>query len=402
MSRQYVATLALIAALVLASGLVARRVLESHDAADLAPPSEAAPLQQLAQEGVMRRTAAYVAERVAAVAGYVEFVPASGASGVRWGRDSLLTVDRGRRVRAVALARDTARSAVPLAPDTTRREWLLVVGRDSSGRVLSTTTLAGGRTRMRCGDRVVETFVVGARLDEQLAGAGVFTVDGALLGMAAWCDGQLAAIPVRDLRLLLAAHDAPTRVESPAGFSVSVGDSLARMFAGTDTALLVTAVRRGSRAAALGVRVGDLVVSVNGRAIRADSARRVLGDASLESLVVARRRGGRWTATTLVAPSDARVSADPFGLRTAPVDRGVPVTLVAPGSVAERAGLRVGDRLIRVADATVTSSATAARLLAAAASASSNAPVLVTFERDGVERAALLNTPPSPAAVRTP
>jgi hypothetical protein len=93
-SRRYVATLAVIAALVLSIGLVARHLLEPDDAPVTAPPSQAAQLQQLSQEGQLRRSAAFVAERVTASAEQVEFVPSVGASGVRWRRDSVLTTDR--------------------------------------------------------------------------------------------------------------------------------------------------------------------------------------------------------------------------------------------------------------------------------------------------------------------
>jgi hypothetical protein len=403
-SRRYVATLAVLAALILSAGLVARQLLEPADAPNTAPPSQAAPLQQLSQEGLMRRTAAYVADRVAAVATYAEYVPAARASGVRWRADSVLTADRAHIVRALAQRRDTLPPAVPTAPDTVRREWLLIVGRDASGRVLSATQLAGGRATLRCGSRGVETILTGTRIDEQLAGAGIFTLNGELLGMAAWCGERVVIVRMHELLRMLAAQETPTVAESSAGFSVAVGDSLARRLAGSDTAFLVTAVRRGTPASAMGMRVGDLLVSVNGRSAGADSVRRVLGAARIDSVVVARRKGGKWMATALTVPRapGGDGATDPFGLRTSRGEEiGVPVTFVAPGSVAERAGLRIGDQLLRVADAAVSTPESAARLLAAAARADS-APVLVAFERDGVERGVLLQASAESMRGRTP
>ena len=405
MSRRYVATLAVLAALILSSGLVVRRLLEPDDAPAIAPPSQAAPLQQLAQGGLMRRTAAYVAERVAAVAVHVEFVSDAGVAGVRWRPDSVLTADRVRVVRALASARDTLHPALAFASDTVRRDWLVIVGRDAAGRVLSATQLAGGRATVRCGTQSVETVVTGARLDDQLAGAGIFTLDGELLGMATWCDERLVIVRLRELQRILGTSEAPTVAESSAGFSVAVGDSLARRLVGNDTGLLVTAVRRGSPADVMGMRVGDLLVSVNGRAPSVDSARHVLGTARVDSVVVGRRREGRWVATPLAVTSTpaADGATGPFGLSTLPLAKaGVPVTFVAPGSVAERAGLRVGDQLLRVADDAVSTPESAARLLTAAVRADSTSPVLIAFERDGVERGVLLRPSAGSPSERTP
>ena len=384
MSRRYVTLLAVVAVLVLSIGLVARHLLQPDDVPVPAPPSQATQLQQLSQEGQLRRSAAFIAERVAASAEHVEFVPASGASGVRWRRDSVLTTDRVHVVRALEHARDTLRGRLAIAPDSVRRDWLLVVARDGSGHVLSTALLAGGRATARCGGRLIERYVLGAQLDEQLAGAGIFSVDGTLLGMASWCDGRLVAVPVRQLVALLATRDSQPTHESPSGFTVAVRDSLARRYVGSDTALLVTAVRRGSAADAMGLRVGDLLVSVNDRPVRADTVVPLLGGA--ERLGVLRRRGRNLVRTTLVA-----VPTEPFGVRTQrSAGAGVPVTYVVPGSVAQRAGLRSGDRLLRVDGDDVTSAASASRLLAGAARSRAGAPVLVTFERDGVERGVLL------------
>jgi hypothetical protein len=391
-SRRYVAVLAVIAALVLSVGLVTRHLLEPDDSPVTAPPSQAAQLQQLSQEGQLRRSAAYVAERVAASAGHVEFVPSTGTSGVRWRRDAVLTTDHVRVVRAIARARDTLHARLAIASDSVRRDWLLVVARDASGHVLSTALLAGGRTSVRCGSRRVERYVLGAQLDEQLAGAGIFSVDGTLLGMAVWCDGRLVALPVRQLLQLLAERDSLPALESPAGFSVAIRDSLARRYVGSDSALLVATVRRGSAAHAMGLRVGDLLVSVNDRPLLADSAESLLAVAGVDRLTVLRRRGRALAPVRLVA-----APAAPLGVRMEQAgDAGVPVASVAPGSLAQRAGLRAGDRLLRVGDDAVTSPASAARLLAEAARSSTGVPVLVAFERDGVQRAVLL--PPASAS----
>jgi hypothetical protein len=392
-SRHYVAVLAVVAALVLSVGLVVRHLLEPDAAPASAPPSQAAALQQLSQEGQLRRSASYVAERVGESAEHVEFVPGIGSSGLRWGRDSVLTTDHAHVVRAVAGTRDSVRGRMAIAPDSVRRDWLLVVARDASDRVLSAALLAGGRTTVRCASRPIERYVLGAQLDEQFAGAGIFSVDGALLGMAVWCEGRLVGVPIRQLLGMLAARDSQPVRESPAGFTVALGDSLAQKYVGSDSALLVTTVRRGSVADAMGLHAGDLLVAVNDVPLRADSAAQ-LGGTTVERLTVLRRRGKTIVRANLVA---APVS--PFGVRTEPAtNAGVPVTYVAPGSVAQRAGLRSGDRLLRVGNDAVNSVADASRLMTQASRTNDGVPMLVAFERDGVEHGVLL--PASTASER--
>jgi S1-C subfamily serine protease len=69
----------------------------------------------------------------------------------------------------------------------------------------------------------------------------------------------------------------------------------------------------------------------------------------------------------------------------APAGPGVGVAAVRPGSAGADAGLRPGDRLLRVGDAAVTSAAAAARALAAA----DTAPAFLVFQRGAVVRGAL-------------
>jgi S1-C subfamily serine protease len=93
------------------------------------------------------------------------------------------------------------------------------------------------------------------------------------------------------------------------------------------------------------------------------------------------------------------VPVSPFGVRPEQArDAGVALSYVAPGSVAQRAGLRAGDRLLRVGNDAVSSAADASRLLGQASQAKDGTPVLVAFERDGVEHGVLL--PASTASER--
>ena len=393
-SRRYVATLAAIAAVVLAVGLIAREWLETPSAVSAAPPSQATALQQLSMSGQLRRTATFVGERAAESGAFVAFVPATGAAGIRWRGDTLLTTDREHVVRALVDATaDSTQGVVRIAPDTVRRDWMLVVGRDSLGHVLSTSTLAGGRTATTCADRSVERYVLGSPLDERLAGAALFNVDGELLGMAVWCGERVVAVPAGELTRLLAADERIAPIESPLGFTLAAADSATRQFVGSDSAALVTAVRRGSIADAAGLRVGDRLVAVNGSALSANDVRASIAATTIDSVSVLRPRGNAFARTTLAMaraqPSGSPRDAYGIALRTS-APSGVPIASVEPGSPGARAGLRAGDLLLRVNDVPVSSVSEAQRLLGAAANADSTRGMLVVIERDGVERGLLL------------
>jgi S1-C subfamily serine protease len=396
-NRRYIATLAAFAVVVLVVGVLVRRWLHDSDSAAPAPPSQAAAFQLLSQEGQLRRTAAYVAQRVSAAARFVEYVPAVGASGVRWATDTVLTTDSAHIVRALvgaaaarAIDGDSSAHAVSVASDSVRRDWLLVVGRSPTGSVLSATVLAGGRAPAECDGRTVESFVLGMPLDERLAGAGLFSVTGEALGMAVWCGARVLPIPASEVARLARESGPAAPVPSPFGLGVR-DDSLARAYLGGDSAALVDRVRRGSAADRAGLRVGDALVTVGGAPAGSARARATLGPSLAESLVVTRRRGTAVARVTLSrSPLETSEAESGFGIGVsqAATSRGIEVTDVRPGSPAARAGLRAGDRLVRVGDTAVTSPADADRLLAQAAA--SPGPTLVVFERDDGEHGVLL------------
>ena len=396
-NRRYIASLAAFAVVVLVVGVLVRRWLHDSETTASAPPSQAAAFQLLSQEGQLRRTAAYVAQRVTAAARFVEYVPAVGASGVRWAPDTVLTTDSTHIVRAfvgLAAARavdgDSSARAVSMAPDSIRRDWLLVVGRSAAGGVLSATVLAGGRAPVECDGRTVESYVLGMPLDERLAGAGLFNVTGEALGMAVRCGASVLPIPASEVARLVRESGQVAPVPSPFGMGVR-DDSVARAYLGGDSAVLVDHVRRGSAAERAGLRVGDALLTVGGAPAGSARARAILGPSLAETLVVTRRRGAAEARLTLSRSPLASAEAERgfgIGVSQAAPPRGIEVTDVRPDSPAARAGLRAGDRLVRVGETAVTSPADADRLLAQAAA--SRGPTLVVFERDDGEHGVLL------------
>src|SRR5687767_3916808 len=143
MNRKYLASLALAAFLVLAIGIVIRDRLLRAEAPASAPPSEASALQQLSQEGQLRRMSDFLSERIAAVAPAVAFVPETRATGVRWGRgDTVVTTSAEQPVMLVrAPSGDTAHATPLPAPEPVRRDWVLIVGRSPGDSVVSSAGL---------------------------------------------------------------------------------------------------------------------------------------------------------------------------------------------------------------------------------------------------------------------
>ena len=408
-SRRYIGSLAGVAVLLLAGGLLLRSRLYPTPV-DTAPPSEASSLRQLSQEGQLRRTAEYVAEQVAAMATNVQYVPATGASGLWWTPDTLLSsmpartivpITRGPAPGGGTLPADSVRRAIVIASDSTDVGWIVVAGRDSAGQVISAQFLAGGRATTTCDGARIQRYVLGAPLDGSLAGAGVFRLDGSVLGLAVWCDGELVALPAREIRRLLVERRAPP-IESALGFRVAPASPLVSSFVGSDTGLLVTFVRAGSVAAGGGLEAGDVVLAIDGEAATAAIGRLTAGPStptdSLEtdSLVIVRRRAGD-VATVTLHPAALDAGDQAFGveLATMAAPRGVPIARVRSESLAARAGVRPGDRLVRVGSTVVTSAATADRLLAAAGE--DERPTLVVVAREDGEHA-LLVTAEAPAA----
>jgi serine protease Do len=170
-------------------------------------------------------------------------------------------------------------------------------------------------------------------------------------------------------------------------------DSLARAYLGGDSAVLVDHVRRGSAADRAGLRVGDALLTIGGARAGSARARAALGPSLAQSLVVSRRREATVASVTLSRSpleTSERESGFGIGVTQASAPRGIAVTQVRADSPAARAGLRAGDRLVRVGETPVTSPADADRLLADAAA--SRGPTLVVFDRDDGEHGVLLGS----------
>jgi S1-C subfamily serine protease len=305
-----------------------------------------------------------------------------------------VTTLAGRPVISVAAtARDTGRAAPPTITDPVPNDWLLVVGRTPEGRVVSSAGLFGGRAVRRCGNESLAELVLGVALHDSFAGAGLFNLDGQLVGMVVRCAGQMAAIPMAEVtRLVTTATSVAARVLDGYGFAVSPLDSLARAYFASDSGVLVVTVRQDAPAASA-LRPGDVILGVDDQRVAApDDLAALVGDPPAEHDVV-RRRGKSDARVRILrrdavvgTPTDSARSAD-AGIRLAErlPPEGVIIDAVRAESPAGRAGLRGGDRLLEVGGRAVHDPRTARRLLERREGAT-----LVVFERDSAQRGVLL------------
>ena len=397
MSRKYLASLAFAAVLILTVGIFLRQRLMHAEPPTPAPPSEASALQQLSQEGQLRRQSEFLSERVSAVAPLVVYVPEAQATGVRWGQGNTLVTTLPDRPLLIVRAPpgDSAHRPSLATADSARREWVLVVGRTPSGAVVSTAGILGGRTTARCGDLQLAEYVVSAALHDGFAGAGLFDLAGRMIGLIVRCGGRTVATPVREVTRVLADTGASaTRVWDLYGLAAAPLDDRAREYFGSDSGVLVTSIRRGTPADAADLRPGDLLLAIDGRSVTSPGELAVLGAETPTSYTVSRRRGGAVRAVRLArgdTTSDAR--GDSLGMTDAGIEvpdpsapTGVVIGAVRAGSPAAAAGLRPGDRLLRIGDRDVRSAGVVRSLLVRPR----QGLTFIVFERDSVVRGVLL------------
>lgn len=136
-------------------------------------------------------------------------------------------------------------------------------------------------------------------------------------------------------------------------FAVIVWAVLFAVVGETFTPAEVSTVLPNSAAARAGLRPGDLIVRVDGRAVkRFEDVQQIVRMSPETPLQIVVRRDGRMVTVTAVP--DASELKDGYGnvhrIGLLGVSHYIPAVVgaLAPGSAAAKAGLRVGDRIVRI------------------------------------------------------
>jgi hypothetical protein len=328
---RYAVVLLLVSAAILVGGSLIRKYVHTPKLAPPAPP-DLERLQRLTAERRLRDLSAYLAELADTDAARIT------TDGLIW--DSTTVV-----APPFDLRRAENPNTTPPSPDLRLNpgDWLIAVARGPAGKVVFSHGIFQARTPQTCGSLAYDALQSDAALTPALIGGGLFTIEGALAGFIGDCDGR--PIPI-------ASSTIAARIAHPP----SEADLLEHRYGirlAPDPPGLVVSVWADSSAAAAGIQPGD-----------------VLDPSELSATRFTVKRRGRPLQLTWAEPDAARgLSFD----GTAPV-----VHAVDPDSPAARSTLVVGDRLLEVADAPVTTGSAAARAIQRAKGA-----VTLTVERSG-------------------
>jgi len=281
--------------------------------------------------------------------------------------------------RAIGLPATSA-SRPPAAAEPTSGEWVLAVWRQELDHAFAPGHYLETRL-MRCGERVVEEVVTSLALAADMAGGGLFDLDGSLLGIVLPCGGRETAISSRSVtRLLAEGRTLEGQLLARFGMRVVSLDEDLKKHLGVSEGVMIREVWTGYPSDRAGLRPGDVLQSVNDQAITAPPDLQPLPfGAAEEGWLLGVRRGRRRLDLTLVsaASSGGGLDAEPGGVVFDSPSAGHRIADVVPGSRGDEAGLQPGDRILRVDDAAPRGPADVRRVLEGKKAA------FLVLERDG-------------------
>ncbi len=331
----------------------------------------------------------------------------------------LVTLKDGRRLRAelvgsdqatdIALLKVEARNLVALeigdSDSLQVGDYVVAIGNPFGLGQTVTSGIISALGRSGINNEGYEDFIqTDASINPGNSGGALVTLDGKLAGIntailspAGGNIGIGFAVPSNmavSVMQQLIAHGEVRRGRLGVGIQNLTPDLAEALGLGGQRGAVIANVEAGSPAEKAGLKVGDVVTSVDGRAVHgaADLRNRVgLSPAgSTMDLVVRRTDGERTIRVTIARDADASATlADtPFaGARLRDATReetrrhgeaGVVVEAILPGSPASRSGLRAGDVIVAVNRVAVESVADLSRRLSGR-----HATLAVELIRDG-------------------
>jgi serine protease Do len=258
-------------------------------------------------------------------------------------------------------------------------QWAIAIGNPFGLDRTVTVGIVSATARTRVGVTQYDNFIqTDASINPGNSGGPLLNIDGKVIGIntaiVAAGQGIGFAIPINQARDVM--QQLITRGRVVRGWLGIVIQDLTDQLAGSfgvkeGGGVLVAEVMKGSPADTAGLKAGDIVVELGGSSIKEvpDLQRRVAAvkpGQTMKLTVIRERKPMSFSVKIGEMPSDEPVvaegpSTDEWGLNVEsltgdaalrlelPVNRGLLVTDVQPGSPAEKAGLRRGDVILEVA-----------------------------------------------------
>jgi len=211
-----------------------------------------------------------------------------------------------------------------------------------------------GIAPVQCDEQPVDELLSSVSWTEEMAGGGVFDLDGRLLGVIVPCGDRFVAADAESIEMLLReGSTVESRLLGRYGLRLGPLTEEEVEHYGNGEGVVVREVWTGYLAAQAGFMPGDIVVALNAEPIGSpEQLEPLTAPAGVEAFDVAIRRRG--TPVVLQLPTDpSRPDRTPattgaFGLVWEPPPEGYVIDTVIPGSPADMVGIRPGDRLLRI------------------------------------------------------
>jgi S1-C subfamily serine protease len=219
-------------------------------------------------------------------------------------------------------------------------------------------------------------------LSEALLGGGVFDLDGNLIAIIVRCGESQTAMPVVDAGSLL-REGATLRGQMLRryGFYAQPLDTTTSAYYRTEEGVWISEIWKGSPADRAGLQAGDLLIAVAGTPVADRNGLGPLVQPGTPDSVDLSVRRGPGTMVIPLTRQPPRASAEPgeamAGISLESAASGYAVASVAVESRAAAAGLRPGDRIVRIENTAVSGPEAVRRLLAARR----DAPTFVLVDR---------------------
>ena len=381
-NRRYVVTLALVATgiLVLGSLLRPRQHVTDTPVQGLSQAAQSR-LARLTQRRELDRITNYFRTVVNDANGPVVQLPSLNRTGLVWEPGVVLTVRTERRFPDAATL-STSAGDIGVAP--------IVAGPHLSIAALRTPEIEGfvevlprgasllepgswtvalwrrnrelhftpahflGIVSAECDEQPVDELVSSVSWTDDMAGGGLFDLDGRLIGVIIPCGDRFVAADAESVQLLLRqGQTVESRLLGRYGLRVERLTDDEVVHYGSGQGVVVREVWTGYLAAHAGFIPGDIIVAVNAEPIGSPEQLEPLTSPSgLEAFEVAVRRRGELLVVRLptdpAVTSRDRVIAGASGLVWERPLGGYLIDAVIPGSPADTVGIRAGDRLLGI------------------------------------------------------